>query len=116
MLSSLLGRLQPSGELGARGRFQSLPQRVQHSRQVSGPEGVAVQPQPREDLAAQHALLTRRQRLVHPLAQDEPIYAPSHTDGICLNTSAWLDGKPLMEKGQIVNEELLPLAEKLGKA
>jgi len=48
--------------------------------------------------------------------QDEPIYAPSHTDGICLNTSAWLDGKPLMENGQIVNEELLPLAEKLGKA
>jgi len=48
--------------------------------------------------------------------QGKPITAPSHTDGICLNTSAWLDGKQILDKGQLVCEELLPLAKKLGKA
>ena len=42
--------------------------------------------------------------------------APSHTDGICLSTSAWLDGVQLLDEGKVVHPELLPLAEKLGKA
>jgi len=48
--------------------------------------------------------------------QGEPIYAPSHTDGICMNSSAWLDGKQLLDKGQVVLEELLPLVKELGLA
>lgn len=47
--------------------------------------------------------------------QDEPIAAPSHTDGICLNTSAWLDGRQFLDEGRIVNEEFRELAKKLGK-
>jgi len=43
------------------------------------------------------------------------IPAASHADGICLNTSAWLDGKQLLDEGRIVNEELAILARKLGK-
>lgn len=46
----------------------------------------------------------------------EYIPAPSHTDGICLNTSAWLDGKQFLDEGQLVDEELIKLAKKLGKA
>ena len=36
--------------------------------------------------------------------------AKSHTDGICLNTSVWLDGKIIMDEGKIVDEELLELS------
>jgi leucyl aminopeptidase (aminopeptidase T) len=43
------------------------------------------------------------------------IPAASHTDGICLNTSAWLDGKQLLDEGRIVDEELAVLARDLGK-
>ena len=43
------------------------------------------------------------------------ISGPSHTDGICLNSSVWLDGVQLMDKGQILDPELKKLAEKLGK-
>lgn len=32
--------------------------------------------------------------------------AVSHTDGICLNTSVWLDGVQLMDEGKMVDEEL----------
>lgn len=32
--------------------------------------------------------------------------AVSHSDGICLNSSVWLDGKQIMDNGKIVNEEL----------
>lgn len=44
------------------------------------------------------------------------ILAPSHTDGICLNTSVWLDGKQIMEKGKVLEPGLIKLAKKLGKA
>ncbi|MEM3489200.1 MAG: aminopeptidase [Nitrososphaerota archaeon] len=40
--------------------------------------------------------------------------APSHSDGICLNSSVWLDGIQLMERGQILDPELNKLAKKLG--
>jgi len=43
------------------------------------------------------------------------IAGPSHTDGICLNTSVWLDGRQITDKGRVVDPELIPLAKKLGK-
>ena len=43
------------------------------------------------------------------------IIAPSHTDGLCLNTSTWLDGKLFIDKGEILDPKLKELAEKLGK-
>lgn len=50
-------------------------------------------------------------RLIKP----EGVPAPSHTDGICLNSSVWLDGEPIMEKGKMVRPDLVELARKLGK-
>ncbi len=43
------------------------------------------------------------------------IVGPSHTDGICLNTSVWLDGKQITDKGRVIDPELAALAQKLGK-
>jgi leucyl aminopeptidase (aminopeptidase T) len=52
-----------------------------------------------------------------------PMYLPpngkkaaSHTDGICLNSSVWLDEVQLTDKGKVVNPQLIELAKKLGKA
>jgi len=52
-----------------------------------------------------------------------PMYLPpsgrkaaSHTDGICLNASVWLDDVQLTDKGKVVHPELVELARKLGKA
>lgn len=36
--------------------------------------------------------------------------AVSHTDGICLNSSVWLDGVQLMDEGKIVDPELAKLS------
>jgi len=41
--------------------------------------------------------------------------AASHTDGICLNTSVWLDGKQLLDRGRSLDPELAEIANKLGK-
>jgi leucyl aminopeptidase (aminopeptidase T) len=41
--------------------------------------------------------------------------AASHSDGICLNVSVWLDGKQVLDKGKSVDPELAKLAKKLGK-
>lgn len=41
--------------------------------------------------------------------------AASHTDGICLNSSVWLDGEQILEKGRCIHTELADLAKKLGK-
>lgn len=43
------------------------------------------------------------------------IDAPSHCDGICLNSSVWLDGVPITDRGEVVHPELRPLADKLTK-
>ncbi len=43
------------------------------------------------------------------------IPGPSHTDGICLNTSAWVDGKQIMDEGRMTHPELSRLAKELGK-
>jgi leucyl aminopeptidase (aminopeptidase T) len=49
------------------------------------------------------------------LAPPEGIPAPSHTDGICQDTSTWLDGEQVWAKGIVVHPELKELAKKLGK-
>ncbi|MEF9921525.1 MAG: aminopeptidase [Anaerovoracaceae bacterium] len=41
-----------------------------------------------------------------PVGQD----AKSHTDGICLNSTVWLDGRQIMKEGVIVDKELLALS------
>ena len=40
---------------------------------------------------------------------------PSHCDGVCLNTSVWLDGIQFIDKGQVLDPHLRELARKLGK-
>ncbi|MEM3627388.1 MAG: aminopeptidase [Candidatus Bathyarchaeia archaeon] len=50
------------------------------------------------------------------LTGGKPLDAPSHSDGICLNTSVWLDGKQIWDQGRAVDPELAELAKKLGKA
>ncbi len=49
------------------------------------------------------------------LTGGDPIKAPSHTDGICLNTSVWLDDEQIWDNGRAVHPELVKLAKKLGK-
>jgi len=41
--------------------------------------------------------------------------APAHVDGVCLNSSVWLDGKLIMENGKFLIPNLAELAKKLGK-
>jgi len=41
--------------------------------------------------------------------------AASHSDGICLNSSVWLDDEQLTDRGKVVHPELQELAKKLGK-
>ncbi|MEA1964672.1 MAG: aminopeptidase [Candidatus Aerophobetes bacterium] len=48
------------------------------------------------------------------LVAPDGIPAASHTDGICLNTSVWLDGKQFMDEGKITEPDLEKLAQKLG--
>lgn len=53
------------------------------------------------------------------LTSDIPggIPAVSHSDGICLNSSVWLDGVQILDKGVVVGPtpEIVELAHKLGK-
>ncbi len=46
-------------------------------------------------------------------APPEGIPAKSHTDGICVNSSVWLDGVRIMAEGRVVHPELAPLARKV---
>lgn len=43
------------------------------------------------------------------------IPAASHSDGICLRSSVWIDESKILEKGKVVPEELKKLAAKLGR-
>ncbi|MEM3665486.1 MAG: aminopeptidase [Candidatus Bathyarchaeia archaeon] len=45
----------------------------------------------------------------------KPIPAASHTDGICLNTSVWLDEEQIWNEGKMIHPELVELAKALGK-
>lgn len=44
-----------------------------------------------------------------------PIEAPTHTDAVCLNSSVWLDGVQILDKGKFIDPELSELAKKLRK-
>ncbi|HSQ28167.1 MAG TPA: hypothetical protein VLM80_13675 [Anaerolineales bacterium] len=48
-------------------------------------------------------------------APPDGIQAKSHMDGICLNSSVWLDGVQLTEDGVVVHPELKAMADKLTK-
>ena len=41
--------------------------------------------------------------------------APSHCDGICMNSSVWLDGEQVLDTGTFIEPQLVQLAKKLGK-
>ena len=43
----------------------------------------------------------------------KPLQAASHTDGTSLNTSVWLDGVPVFDKGRVVEGKLAELAKRL---
>jgi len=45
----------------------------------------------------------------------KPIPAASHTDGTCLNTSVWLDGVQIFDKGKVTHRDLADLAKALNK-
>ena len=48
-------------------------------------------------------------------APPKGIPAKSHCDGICLNSTVWLDGIKILENGEVVHPELKELSVKLGK-
>ena len=48
-------------------------------------------------------------------APSEGINAKSHCDGICLNSSIWLDDKKIMDNGIVIYPELKKLVDKLRK-
>lgn len=41
------------------------------------------------------------------------VNAASHCDGICLNTSVWLDGVQVLDCGKVVHPDLIDMAQKL---
>lgn len=50
-----------------------------------------------------------------PALRGRGIIAISHADGICLNSSVWIDGQKIMDTGKLVHPDLAKLAKKLGK-
>jgi len=50
-----------------------------------------------------------------PALRGRGIIAVSHADGICLNSSVWIDGQKILDTGKVVHAELAELAKKLGK-
>ncbi len=52
---------------------------------------------------------------VGPFLVPGGISGPSHSDGICLNSSMWLDGLQILDKGRFIEPSLKELAKKLGK-
>jgi len=49
-------------------------------------------------------------------APPDGIQAKSHLDGICLNSSVWLDGIQILDCGEVVHPDLKPMAEELLKS
>ena len=47
------------------------------------------------------------------LIKPNGILGPSHSDGICLNSTVWLDGTKVMNEGKQINRELIYLAKKM---
>ncbi|GAB4118207.1 MAG: aminopeptidase [Candidatus Caldatribacteriota bacterium] len=52
---------------------------------------------------------------VGPILVHGGISGPSHSDGICLNSSIWLDNVQILDKGVFIEPKLKELARKLGK-
>jgi leucyl aminopeptidase (aminopeptidase T) len=52
---------------------------------------------------------------VGPTAVPGGISGPSHMDGICLNSSVWLDGEQITDTGSVVHKDLADMARALGK-
>ena len=50
-----------------------------------------------------------------PFFKAKGINAISHVDGICLDSSVWLDGEQIMDQGKLVQSTLAELAVKMGK-
>ncbi len=50
------------------------------------------------------------------LAPPDGLPAASHTDAISLNSSVWLDGKPMTDRGTVVDPDLAKLAETLKRS
>ena len=50
-----------------------------------------------------------------PMFKGTAGHAKTHADGICLNTSVWLDDEQITDKGKVLHPELKKLAKKLGK-
>jgi leucyl aminopeptidase (aminopeptidase T) len=48
-------------------------------------------------------------------APPDGIMAKSHCDGICLNSSVWLDGEMIMENGAVTHPDLKAMADRLTK-
>lgn len=53
---------------------------------------------------------------IGPMLIPGGVSGPSHTDGICLNSSVWLDDTQIYDTGQVLEPKLKELAKKLGKA
>lgn len=47
------------------------------------------------------------------IALPDGVPAAAHIDGICLNTSVWLDNKQVTDCGKVIDKDLKPLAEKV---
>ena len=41
--------------------------------------------------------------------------AVSHADGICLNSTVWIDDELLLKEGRVVHPELSEIAKAMGK-
>jgi len=53
--------------------------------------------------------------IVPDIIGPDGVDAPAHCDGICLDSSIWLDGKLFMQHGKFLEPELAEIAKKLGK-
>jgi leucyl aminopeptidase (aminopeptidase T) len=50
-----------------------------------------------------------------PFLKAKGINTKTHVDGICLNSSVWLDEEQIMEEGRLLHPKLAELAIKMGK-